>query len=171
MTNDSYGIDPGAGAGAIVAIVLMSVLYVGLIVFGIYLYMRVAQKAGWTLWHGLLVLVPLANIVFMLMFVFSEWPIERRLREAEQRLALAHGGLPPYGGTPDAPGGYAPGATGTAAYGSAPYGTAPYSGDPYAAPGSAAQPPAAQPWAPPSPQPPSPQPPSPGQPPAPEPPR
>lgn len=169
MTNDSYGYDSGAGAGAgaIAAIGLMSVLYIALIVFGVYMYMRIARKAGWTLWHGLLLLVPVANIVFMIMFAFVEWPIERRLREAEQRLALAYGGPPPYGGY-DPAAGY-----GTGAYGGAPYGGAvtygtgepalPSTGDRYAAPD------AAQPWAPPStdaappvpPAPPTPQPPSP----------
>jgi len=102
-TYDYSTYDTGPGAGEIVGIVLVSALYVAFLLFGIYLYMRVARKAGWTIWHGLLVLVPLANLVFIIMFAFTEWPVERRLREAEARLALATGEMPG-GGTAGYPG-------------------------------------------------------------------
>ena len=106
--------DSSAGAGALVAVLLMGVLYAALVAFGIYLYMRVAKKAGWSLWHGLLVLVPVANIVFIIMFVFMEWPVERRVREAEARLAALTGGDPyGYGAGGYPPGGYPPGGYGT----------------------------------------------------------
>jgi len=119
--SSTYGSTPGAGE--VIGVVIGLALYLGLIVFAVYLYMRVARKAGWTLWHGLLMLVPVANVVFVIMFAFTEWPVERRLREAEARLALATGGSP-YGHGPDA------------AYGAAPYGSpAPYgSSAPYGAP-------------------------------------
>ncbi|MFC8190626.1 hypothetical protein ACFUMH_03050 [Cellulomonas sp. NPDC057328] len=142
---ESSSSDDLTGAGA-VALVVFGLFYVAMIVFGIYLYMRVARKAGWTLWHGLLVLVPLANIVFLIMFAFMEWPVERRLREAEARLGIAPG-TDPYGqgyGGYAAPGygGYvAPGYGGYAAPGhdaSGGYGTGTVYGsaDPYAPPAS-----------------------------------
>lgn len=149
-TDTSY--DPGPGVGGIIAIVLMGTLYVAFIAFAIYLYMRVARKAGWTLWHGLLVLVPVANFVFIVMFAFQEWPIERRLRDAEARLAMAGLGAPQgYGGYP--PGGYGAPAPqyGDPQYGgaypAAPYGTeppAPYGGH-SATPGTEPTPPAPEP--------------------------
>jgi len=92
--------DPSAEAGAIVAGIVVVIFYLAIAAFGIYMYMRLAKKAGWTLWHGLLVLVPLANAVFMIMFVFMEWPIERRLREAEARLTAAGIDPQPFGGYP-----------------------------------------------------------------------
>ena len=136
MLNASYGYDSGPEAGAVVAIVLMSLLYIALLVFGIYVYMRIARKAGWTLWHGLLVLVPVAGVVFLIMFAFVEWPVERRLREAEARLAMANGGTP-YGGLPDGGAPYGGGAY--AGYGTyADYGTP----GGYGAPGGYGTPPA-----------------------------
>ncbi|MBO0901290.1 hypothetical protein J1G43_15095 [Cellulomonas sp. zg-ZUI22] len=110
-TYDYSTYDTGPGAGEVVGIVLVGALYVAFLLFGIYLYMRVARKAGWTIWHGLLMLVPVANVVFLIMFAFTEWPVERRLREAEARLALATGEMP---------GGGAAGYPGAAPYG---YGT------------------------------------------------
>lgn len=91
---DSY--DSGAATGAVVGMIFLGLLYLAAIAFGVYLYMRVARKAGWTLWHGLLVLVPVANLVFLIMFAFTEWPIERRVRELEARAGLAPGGSDPY---------------------------------------------------------------------------
>ncbi|MCC2313812.1 hypothetical protein [Cellulomonas xiejunii] len=133
MLNVSSGYDSGPEAGAVVALALMSLLYVAFIVFAIYMYMRIARKAGWTLWHGLLVLVPVAGVVFLIMFAFVEWPVERRLREAEARLALANGGTP-YGGPADGGGAYGNGAYGSGAYGSGVYGSGAYAG--YGAPGT-----------------------------------
>lgn len=109
MLTSPYSSDPSAGIGEAIGITLVVLLYLAMIAFGVYLYMRVARKAGWTLWHGLLMLVPIANLVFLVMFAFMEWPVERRLKEAEARLAqLGAGG--PYGEYP-ASGGYPGGGT------------------------------------------------------------
>ncbi|SFK17426.1 hypothetical protein [Cellulomonas sp. KH9] len=122
-TYDYSTYDTGPGAGEVVGIVLVGALYVAVLLFGIYLYMRVARKAGWTIWHGLLMLVPLANVVFIIMFAFTEWPVERRLREAEAQLALATGEMP---------------GDGTAGYpGAAPYGYGGGYGTGYGAPAPA----------------------------------
>lgn len=115
---DNYSTyDSGPETVGIVTGVVLAVLWLAMFGFTVYCYMRIARKAGWTLWHGLLVLVPIANLAFMIMFVFMEWPVERRLREAEARLAMMGGG-PSYS---DPSGGY--GGYGAAGYGSAaPYG-------------------------------------------------
>ncbi|GIG38841.1 hypothetical protein [Cellulomonas phragmiteti] len=126
----------GPGVGEAIGVTVGVLLYIAFIAFAVYMYMRVARKAGWTLWHGLLILVPLANIVFLILFVFTEWPVERRLREAEARLAQLSG--TPYG---DGASGY-----GTTGYGASGYGAYGYPTEGYGAPGypapSGAQPPA-----------------------------
>ncbi|MBO3096300.1 hypothetical protein [Cellulomonas dongxiuzhuiae] len=129
ISSSTSGYDAGPGVGGIIAVALMAVLYVAVIAFGVYLYMRVARKAGWTLWHGLLMLVPLANVVFLIMFAFTEWPIERRLREAEARLAALGAG--PY---VDGPAGYPTGAYGGTGYGAPAYGAPVYGAPAYGAP-------------------------------------
>lgn len=73
---------------AVVVLVLV-LFYLAMIVFGIYMYCRVAAKAGWSPWAGLWMIVPIANLVFMIMFVFSKWPIERELEMLRGQLAYA----------------------------------------------------------------------------------
>jgi len=47
-------------------------------------WVRIFKRVGWPGWLGVLILVPLVNVVLMLVFSFSrEWPIERRLKVAE----------------------------------------------------------------------------------------
>jgi hypothetical protein len=41
---------------------------------------KIVSKTGYSGWLGLLILVPLVNLVFMLILAFTEWPIERRIR-------------------------------------------------------------------------------------------
>jgi uncharacterized membrane protein YhdT len=95
----------GTSTGEYVAIAVVAILYLAIIVFALYLYSRVARKAGYSPWWGVAIIVPLLNIVLILMFAFQEWPIERRLREAEARLAWGYGQPGPggptgYGGPP-----------------------------------------------------------------------
>ena len=49
------------------------------IVIGITVNWRIATKAGYEGQLSLLMLVPFANFIILLMFAFSEWPIERGL--------------------------------------------------------------------------------------------
>jgi hypothetical protein len=100
--------DSTTGAFGAIGVILIVLFYLAAIGFGIYLYMRVARKSGYPMAYGLLMLIPVANLVFIIMFVFTEWPIERRVRELEQALATA-GGLPgpgasAYGGAAGYPG-------------------------------------------------------------------
>jgi hypothetical protein len=91
--------DPDASSSSTLpaaAILLIVLFYAAAIAFGIYCYVRVARKAGYSGWYALLCFVPLANIVVLLMFVFQEWPIERELRALRAGL----GGYPPHGGYP-----------------------------------------------------------------------
>ena len=118
---DFNGLGTGFGIGLLV-------VYVALVVFCVYLYCRVARKAGWSSWARILVLVPIVNIIVMLYFAFAEWPIARENKMLRAQLAAIHAqnlqqsgyGAPPstFGslpyGTPSAhPGpGTPPGATG-----------------------------------------------------------
>jgi hypothetical protein len=61
-------------------------LFVLLFIFQMYCYWRVAEKCGYPGAYSLLVLIPLVNIIIMLMWVFSEWPIEAELK----RLRASH---------------------------------------------------------------------------------
>ncbi|GAC1659072.1 MAG: hypothetical protein NVS9B12_11870 [Vulcanimicrobiaceae bacterium] len=47
--------------------------------FSLFVYWRIATKAGFSGWMSLLMFVPVANFVILLIFAFSEWPIEQEL--------------------------------------------------------------------------------------------
>lgn len=42
-------------------------------------FWRICVKAGYAGWWSLLVLFPLANVVFLYFLAFSEWPSRRRV--------------------------------------------------------------------------------------------
>jgi len=58
------------------------------VVVTIVAYWRIATKAGYSGVFSLLMLVPLANIVLLIYFAFTDWPIELELRH------LRGGGAP-----------------------------------------------------------------------------
>ncbi|MGN8244796.1 hypothetical protein ACTHAM_001903 [Cellulomonas soli] len=91
----------GDGIGAAV-VVVMVLFYLAIIGFAVYMVLRVAKKAGYSPWYGLLYFIPLVNFVVLVMFVFSKWPIEREVEELRTQVWAAQGralaaGQPGYG--------------------------------------------------------------------------
>lgn len=76
------------GAGLLIGLLLF---YVAIIVFSVYLYVRVARKAGYSGWWAAMMFVPLGNIVVMIMFALVEWPIEREVKALRARTASGYG--------------------------------------------------------------------------------
>lgn len=50
------------------------------IVFG-----NISLKAGYPRWHSLVMLIPIANVVAIVIFAFSSWPIETKVLDLELR--------------------------------------------------------------------------------------
>ena len=73
--------DPSAALAAMAGSFLVFGL-IGLvaIAFSIVIQWRIAAKAGYPGALSLLMLIPFVNFVILIMFAFSEWPIERALR-------------------------------------------------------------------------------------------
>ncbi len=94
----------GGEESAFLAIYFVFVAIVAIVVIGlsILLQWRIASKAGYKGAWSLLTLIPFVNFIVIIMFAFSEWPIQRALREA------TGGALPPGGYVPPGGGGYAP---------------------------------------------------------------
>jgi len=76
-----------AAYGVFSAIVILAIL-----AFNILCNWLIARKAGYNPALSLLMLVPLANFIVFLIFVFGEWPLH-----AENRALRAQLGLPPHG--------------------------------------------------------------------------
>ena len=76
------------GVSAIVAVVMASV-YIVIIVLAIVAYARIIRRTGYSGWWVFSMFVPVLNLVMFVLFAVKEWPIERRLTDAEARAAYA----------------------------------------------------------------------------------
>lgn len=83
---------------ALSGVALAIAIVIGAAVFVVFLiaYTNVISRAGYSRWWILILLVPIANIVFVLIFCFKEWPIQRELNELRRRA----GGFGQPGGYP-----------------------------------------------------------------------
>ena len=63
-----------AEALAVAGVIGLAVAVLALAVF-VVSWVFICSKAGYSRWLGLLMLVPLVNVVFFLYFAFSRWPI------------------------------------------------------------------------------------------------
>ncbi len=52
-------------------------------VFAFAVFGNISSKAGYPRWHGLVMAIPLVNIVALLFFAYSTWPIESKLLQLE----------------------------------------------------------------------------------------
>lgn len=55
--------------------------------FAIWVWMRIVGRTGHNQWLGLLMVVPLANLILILILAFGEWPIHREIEMLRRRLA------------------------------------------------------------------------------------
>ncbi len=88
--------DPTAAIAAMSgAFLLFGLFFFALTVAAYYV---IIKKTGYNPWLSLLLLIPgFGGLVILLMLIFTEWPIEREVKELRARLATG-GGLPPTGG-------------------------------------------------------------------------
>gem|GEM_PF-1327298 len=56
------------------------IIAIAIFIFSIYIYWRIASKAGYNGALSLLMLVPVVNLLVLLLFAFSEWPLEQEVR-------------------------------------------------------------------------------------------
>jgi len=65
-------------------IVLFVVLAAAIILTAV-IWCRLFSKAGYNWASGLLMLVPVANVIMPFILAFNEWPIEKELRQLRQQ--------------------------------------------------------------------------------------
>ena len=56
-------------------------------VFSFVVFGTISSKAGYPRWHGLIMAVPILNLVALVTFAYSSWPIEAKLLELEFRVS------------------------------------------------------------------------------------
>ena len=84
--------DPTGGTGplfmtAMIAFIVFMVVVANLLY--VLISCKICQKAGYHWALGLLVLVPIANVVLPFFQAFADWPVQKELRELRQRAGLA----------------------------------------------------------------------------------
>jgi len=72
-------------------IFFMFMMLIGLIIFGIHIliFCKIFSKAGYSWALGLLILVPIANIIMFLFLAFADWPVQRELRSYRRQNQMA----------------------------------------------------------------------------------
>jgi hypothetical protein len=86
----SYG--HGGGQEAIAAMVVMFVvllIVIPLLVLQIIAWWKICTKAGYSGWLSLLMLVPVANLVWFLILAFGDWPVLKEMRELRRLIPVA----------------------------------------------------------------------------------
>ena len=78
-TDVTHSIDPIVAIGAF----LFWLAIVGVMTWA---HVRIVQKAGYSGWNILWMLVPVANIIMFFIFAFGRWPIEDKVARLESRV-------------------------------------------------------------------------------------
>lgn len=85
MYNNGTGtMDTGAAVGIVLFSVILSL---AAIIFAVVIYWKIFSKAGYSGAMGLLMFVPIANIVVLCILAFGEWPIYKELNYLRQQVA------------------------------------------------------------------------------------
>ena len=69
-------VDSGSGSVVVLATVLSGLL------LWLFVPIQILRKAGYSGLWAFVLFIPVVNVVMLLVFTFSEWPVQRALREA-----------------------------------------------------------------------------------------
>jgi hypothetical protein len=99
LMQSTYGGSSGggngpSGAGAFVGGIFVLLFFVAMIALAVFIWGTIFRKAGYSFWTGLLMFIPLVNLVWLLIFAFSKWPIHLELERYRQQVGYAGGGFP-----------------------------------------------------------------------------
>jgi uncharacterized membrane protein YhaH (DUF805 family) len=72
--------NPARGASLAAFVAAYGIFLIIVLIFAIVIYWRIASKAGYPGALALLMIVPFVNLILLLIFAFTEWPIEREVR-------------------------------------------------------------------------------------------
>ena len=73
--------------------IISTIIGIASIVFSVIICWRIFSKAGYSGAMGLLMFVPIANIIALCILAFGNWPIYEELNQLRQRAGMA--GMPP----------------------------------------------------------------------------
>jgi len=83
---------PNVNAAPTFMFLCIGVFSLAMIAFNIWICGTVAKKAGYSFWMGLLMFVPIANLIVLILFAVSKWPIEQELEHYRAQVGHYGGG-------------------------------------------------------------------------------
>src|SRR5215216_7087898 len=84
----------GVGAIGLLFILGFSII---MIIFAIVIWWKIFSKAGYSGAVGLLMFIPIVNLIALLILAFGEWPIQREVQMLRQQLAQQSHAYPAQG--------------------------------------------------------------------------
>jgi uncharacterized membrane protein YhaH (DUF805 family) len=72
-------------------LLFVALLGLALFVLNIIVFCKIYARAGYPWAMGFLMLIPIVNFIMMLILAFSEWPIQRQVKQLQQQLASSAG--------------------------------------------------------------------------------
>jgi hypothetical protein len=97
QTTTTTGYDPTGPIAALLGGGTLIFLLIFLLIFFVILvgiYYLIIKKTGYNPWMSLLILIPgLGGLIIIIMLAFTEWPVQREVRELRAR--LGGGGVNP----------------------------------------------------------------------------
>jgi hypothetical protein len=60
-------------------------------VIGAFAWWRIFWRLGWPPYTGLIMAVPIANLVMLLYIAYTPWPIEEKMESIRKELETRHG--------------------------------------------------------------------------------
>ena len=60
---------------------VMGVVALAMLILFFFVWFNIFKKSGHSGWLALLLIVPLVNLITLLWFAFSEWPVQKKLKE------------------------------------------------------------------------------------------
>jgi uncharacterized membrane protein YhaH (DUF805 family) len=86
MPSDQYQV---AGASIATIVAISSIISLVVLVFAVIVYWKIFSKAGYSGAMGLLMFVPIANIIALCILAFGNWPIHEELNMLRQRVGAS----------------------------------------------------------------------------------
>lgn len=80
---------------AVMALMALILLAMGLLALVLFIWGMIFKRAGYSFAMALLMFIPIVNMVWLLIFAFSKWPIQRELEAYRQMQAGGYGGVYP----------------------------------------------------------------------------
>jgi uncharacterized membrane protein YhaH (DUF805 family) len=83
----NYGTGTVNNGALATIIIITSIISLAAIIFAVVIYWKIFSKTGYSGAMGLLMFVPIANIIVLCILAFGEWPIYKELNYLRQQVA------------------------------------------------------------------------------------